>query len=154
MEQFLANPPVLVPVASPFSEISPDIAPLLPSSGGVVPPVSSVPIIPSNPSKNPDDMMYPIGPDSAALAPSAFSPISSVVCCVSLTTYLYIAVFLRKAFKSFLLLQLLSECHYVGFVISVFEVSSPVAVLGLNICCISGLKGAIFCVNLLFPFGL
>ncbi|XP_060198879.1 classical arabinogalactan protein 27-like [Lycium barbarum] len=92
--EFLANPPVPVPVASPFSEISPDIAPLLPSSGGVVPPVSSVPTIPSNPSKNPDDMMYPIGPDSAALAPSAFSPISSAVCCVSLTTYLNIAVFL------------------------------------------------------------
>ncbi|XP_059279763.1 classical arabinogalactan protein 27-like [Lycium ferocissimum] len=92
--EFLANPPVPVPVASPFSEISPDIAPLLPSSGGVVPPVSSVPTIPSNPSKNPDDMMYPIGPDSAALAPSAFSPISSAVFCVSLTTYLNIAVFL------------------------------------------------------------
>ncbi|KAK4348884.1 hypothetical protein RND71_031639 [Anisodus tanguticus] len=90
--EFLANPPV--PVASPFSEISPDIAPLLPSSGGVVPPTSSVPTIPSNPTKNPDDMMYPIGPDSAALAPSAFSPISSAVCCVSLTAYLNIAVFL------------------------------------------------------------
>ncbi|MCD9639097.1 hypothetical protein HAX54_023400 [Datura stramonium] len=88
--EFLANPPV--PVSSPFSEISPDIAPLLPSSGGVVPPVSSVPTIPSNPSKNPDDMLYPIGPDSAALAPSAFSPVSSAVCSVSLATYLNIAV--------------------------------------------------------------
>ncbi|KAJ8538151.1 hypothetical protein K7X08_014691 [Anisodus acutangulus] len=53
--EFLANPPV--PVASPFSEVSPDIAPLLPSSGGVVPPTSSVPTIPSNPTKNPDDMI-------------------------------------------------------------------------------------------------
>ncbi|CAN4122277.1 unnamed protein product [Withania somnifera] len=87
--EFLANPPV--PVAS---EISPDIAPLLPSAGGVVPPVSSVPTIPSNPSKNPDDMMYPIGPDSAALAPSAFSPASSAVCCVSVTAYVNIAVLL------------------------------------------------------------
>ncbi|KAJ8541382.1 hypothetical protein K7X08_002198 [Anisodus acutangulus] len=87
--EFLANPPV----ASPFSEISPDIAPLLPSSGGVVPPTSSVPTIPSNPSKNPDEML-PIGPDSAALAPSAFSPVSSAVCCVSLTAYLNIVVLL------------------------------------------------------------
>ncbi|KAF3653749.1 hypothetical protein FXO38_15496 [Capsicum annuum] len=92
--EFLANPPLPVPAASPFTEISPDIAPLLPSSGGVVPPVSSVPTIPSNPSKNPDDMMYPIDPDSAALAPSAFSPVSSAVCCVSLTAYLTIAVLL------------------------------------------------------------
>ncbi|XP_009586797.1 classical arabinogalactan protein 25-like [Nicotiana tomentosiformis] len=91
--EFLANPPV--EVASPFSEISPDIAPLLPSPGGVVPPassVSSVPTIPSNPSKNPDDEMFPIGPDNAALAPSAFSPVSSSVC-LSLTVYLHIAVF-------------------------------------------------------------
>lgn len=93
--EFLANPPV--EVASPFSEISPDIAPLLPSPGGVVPPassVSSVPTIPSNPSKNPDDEMFPIGPDSAALAPSAFSPVSSAL---SLTVYLNIAVFVVVA---------------------------------------------------------
>ncbi|TMW92263.1 hypothetical protein EJD97_013266 [Solanum chilense] len=90
--EFLANPPV--PAASPFSEISPDIAPLLPSSGGVVPPVSSMPTIPSNPSKNPDDVLYPIGPDTAALGPSAFSPVSSAVCCVSLATHLNVAVLL------------------------------------------------------------
>ncbi|CAN4092481.1 unnamed protein product [Withania somnifera] len=94
----LANPPV--PVASPFSDISPDIAPLLPSSGGVVPPVSSVPTIPSNPSKNPDDMIYPIDPDSAALAPSAFSPVSSAVCNVFLTAYLNIAVLAVGLFYS------------------------------------------------------
>ncbi|XP_009789541.1 classical arabinogalactan protein 25-like [Nicotiana sylvestris] len=94
--EFIANPPVEV-ASSPFSEISPDIAPLLPSPGGVVPPassVSSVPTIPSNPSKNPDDEMFPIGPDSAALAPSAFSPVSSAL---SLTVYLNIAVFVVVA---------------------------------------------------------
>ncbi|OIT08432.1 hypothetical protein A4A49_04657 [Nicotiana attenuata] len=93
--EFIANPPVEV-ASSPFSEISPDIAPLLPSPGGVVPPVSSVPTIPSNPSKNPDDEMFPIGPDSAALAPSAFSPVSSALS-ISLTIYLNIAVFVVVA---------------------------------------------------------
>ncbi|KAJ7980198.1 classical arabinogalactan protein 25 [Quillaja saponaria] len=52
---------------SPFKELSPDILPLLPSPGGVVPnPTGSdIPIIPSNPSPpNPDDAFSP-GPLSA-----------------------------------------------------------------------------------------
>ncbi|GMN46446.1 hypothetical protein TIFTF001_015633 [Ficus carica] len=60
---FLTNPP-----PSSFQELSPEITPLLPSPGGVVPTPtsSSVSTIPSNPSPpNPDDL--------PALGP-AFSP--------------------------------------------------------------------------------
>lgn len=66
---FLTNPPPL----SPFQELSPDILPLLPSPGGVVPPTgSSIPTIPSSPSPpNPDEFVAP-GPDSA------FSPLGSL----------------------------------------------------------------------------
>ncbi|XP_020221810.1 classical arabinogalactan protein 26 [Cajanus cajan] len=59
---------------SPFQELSPDIAPLLPSPGGVLPTPagSDIPTIPSNPSPpNPDDMIAP-GPLSA------FSPFGSM----------------------------------------------------------------------------
>ncbi|KAB5537601.1 hypothetical protein DKX38_015134 [Salix brachista] len=63
----LANPPS----PSPFQELPPDIAPLLPSPGGVLPSptVSSVPTIPSTPSPpDPDGVVAP-GPGSA------FSPL-------------------------------------------------------------------------------
>ncbi|RDX89197.1 hypothetical protein CR513_29105, partial [Mucuna pruriens] len=59
---------------SPFQELSPDIAPLLPSPGGVLPTPtgSDIPTIPSNPSPpNPDDIIAP-GPLSA------FSPFGSM----------------------------------------------------------------------------
>ncbi|OIV91948.1 hypothetical protein TanjilG_23209 [Lupinus angustifolius] len=59
---------------SPFQELSPDIAPLFPSSPGDVLPTSGgseIPTIPSNPSSNPDDMVAP-GPLSA------FSPFGSM----------------------------------------------------------------------------
>ncbi|KAE9599013.1 hypothetical protein Lalb_Chr15g0087071 [Lupinus albus] len=59
---------------SPLQELSPDIAPLFPSSpGGVFPTPSGsdIPTIPSNPSSNPDDMIAP-GPLSA------FSPFGSM----------------------------------------------------------------------------
>ncbi|KAK7303169.1 hypothetical protein RJT34_14071 [Clitoria ternatea] len=52
---------------SPFQDLSPDIAPLLPSPGGVLPTPSGsdIPTIPSNPSPpNPDDIIAP-GPLSA-----------------------------------------------------------------------------------------
>ncbi|XVF28422.1 hypothetical protein REPUB_Repub15cG0028100 [Reevesia pubescens] len=61
------------PPLSPFQELSPDIAPLLPSPGGVVPTTgSSIPTIPSTPSPpNPDDFM-------AAGPGSAFPPLGSL----------------------------------------------------------------------------
>ncbi|XP_011034236.1 PREDICTED: classical arabinogalactan protein 27 [Populus euphratica] len=67
---FLTNfPPI-----PPFQELSPDIAPLLPSPGGVLPsPTSSVPTIPSTPSPpNPDEVVAS-GPDSA------FSPLGALL---------------------------------------------------------------------------
>ncbi|RQO96199.1 hypothetical protein POPTR_010G031700v4 [Populus trichocarpa] len=67
---FLTNPPP----PSPLQELSPDIAPLLPSPGGVLPSptVSSVPTIPSTPSPpNPDEVVAP-GPASA------FSPLGAL----------------------------------------------------------------------------
>ncbi|KAK7245719.1 hypothetical protein RIF29_40568 [Crotalaria pallida] len=60
---------------SPFQEISPDIAPLFPSTGGGVLPTpggSDIPTIPSNPSRNPDDETVAPGPLSA------FSPFGSM----------------------------------------------------------------------------
>ncbi|KAG5236304.1 hydroxyproline-rich glycoprotein [Salix suchowensis] len=66
----LANPPS----PSPFQELPPDIAPLLPSPGGVLPSptVSSVPTIPSTPSPpDPDGVVAP-GPGSA------FSPLGAL----------------------------------------------------------------------------
>ncbi|KAK1395149.1 Classical arabinogalactan protein 26 [Heracleum sosnowskyi] len=61
--------PNTVPV-SPSTKLSPDISPLLPSSGGVVPSTdsASTPTIPSNPSQNPDEVAA-FSPDSA-LSPS------------------------------------------------------------------------------------
>ncbi|XVF62673.1 hypothetical protein PTKIN_Ptkin09bG0027200 [Pterospermum kingtungense] len=55
------------PPLSPFTELSPDIAPLLPSPGGAVPATgSSMPTIPSTPSPpNPDDDLLAPGPGSA-----------------------------------------------------------------------------------------
>ncbi|KAK2646562.1 hypothetical protein Ddye_021757 [Dipteronia dyeriana] len=67
----LANPPQSLP---PYQELSPDISPLLPSPGGVLPSPaeSSMPTIPSNPSPpNPDDFLA-TGPESA------FSPFGSM----------------------------------------------------------------------------
>ncbi|GMY27640.1 classical arabinogalactan protein 26-like [Fagus crenata] len=61
---FLTSPPLS---RSTLQELSPDIAPLLPSPGGAVPTPtgSSIPTIPSSPSPpNPDDLGAP-GPDSA-----------------------------------------------------------------------------------------
>ncbi|KAK7827561.1 serine/threonine-protein kinase runkel [Quercus suber] len=72
---FLTNSP---PSLSPFQEISPDIAPLLPSPGGEVPTStgSSIPTIPSSPSPpNPDELDL-LGPNSA-LSPSGSMPASS-----------------------------------------------------------------------------
>ncbi|CAK7332869.1 unnamed protein product [Dovyalis caffra] len=66
------------PPPSPFQELSPDIAPLLPSPGGVLPSPteSSIPTIPSTPSPpNPDEVVAP-GPDSA-LSPLGALPASS-----------------------------------------------------------------------------
>ncbi|TXG71807.1 hypothetical protein EZV62_000386 [Acer yangbiense] len=60
----LGNPPQSLP---PYQELSPDISPLLPSPGGVLPSPaqSSMPTIPSNPSPpNPDDFLA-TGPESA-----------------------------------------------------------------------------------------
>ncbi|XVF66292.1 hypothetical protein PTKIN_Ptkin10aG0023500 [Pterospermum kingtungense] len=62
------------PPLSPFQQLSPDIAPLFPSPGGVVPTStgSSMPTIPSSPSPpNPDDSM-------AAGPGSAFPPFESL----------------------------------------------------------------------------
>ncbi|KAM6566011.1 hypothetical protein CsatA_025139 [Cannabis sativa] len=76
--QLNTQPSTLVPSPSSFSsnqppsfqQLSPDITPLLPSPGGVLPTptVSSVPTIPSNPSPpNPDEL-------AATAAGPAFSP--------------------------------------------------------------------------------
>ncbi|XP_044499961.1 classical arabinogalactan protein 26-like [Mangifera indica] len=63
----LTNPPAM----SPYQELSPDISPLLPSPGGVVPTPTgiSVPTIPSNPS--------PPNPDAPGPG-SAFPPFGSL----------------------------------------------------------------------------
>ncbi|KAJ4722260.1 classical arabinogalactan protein 25, partial [Melia azedarach] len=64
----------------PYQELSPDISPLLPSPGGVLPSptTSSIPTIPSNPSPpNPDDKFLAPGPDSAFL-PFGSLPASSM----------------------------------------------------------------------------
>ncbi|XP_030473838.2 classical arabinogalactan protein 26-like [Syzygium oleosum] len=62
------------PLVPPFQELSPDIAPLLPSPGGSAPASggsSSMPTIPSTPSPpNPDD--DPLGLDSAVAPESSF----------------------------------------------------------------------------------
>ncbi|XP_059434590.1 classical arabinogalactan protein 25 [Corylus avellana] len=99
---FLTNPPPL----SPFQELSPDIAPLLPSPGGVVPPTgSSIPTIPSSPSPpNPDELVAP-GPDSA------FSPLGSLPASSAspkiLVSYLNAAIFAGlAAFWSMRLLRI------------------------------------------------
>lgn len=68
--------PNTVPV-SPSTKLSPDISPLLPSSGGLMPSTdsASIPTIPSNPSQNPDEVAA-FSPDSA-LSPSGHSRDSS-----------------------------------------------------------------------------
>ncbi|KAL0388706.1 UNVERIFIED_CONTAM: hypothetical protein Sradi_2752400 [Sesamum radiatum] len=70
----LPNPPL-----SPYTGLSPDIAPLLPSPGGTArsPAESSMPTIPSTRSPNPDTMAS-IGPDTA-VAPSGSLQDSSAV---------------------------------------------------------------------------
>ncbi|XP_031110828.1 classical arabinogalactan protein 27-like [Ipomoea triloba] len=71
------------PSSSIIPQVSPDIAPLLPSpSAG-----SSMPTIPSNPSKNPDETL-PVIPDSA-FAPSQSLPDSSAVSLSSSTCFLF-----------------------------------------------------------------
>ncbi|KAL5782386.1 hypothetical protein ACOSP7_007415 [Xanthoceras sorbifolium] len=74
----LANPPQSL---SPYQELSPDISPLLPSPGGVLPSPtdSSMPTIPSNPSPpNPDDFLA-AGPESAFSLPAfSMAPRNSV----------------------------------------------------------------------------
>ncbi|CAL1413336.1 unnamed protein product [Linum trigynum] len=65
---------------SPYEELSPDIAPLLPTPGGELPSpsVASIPTIPSNPSTpNPDEFAAAQGPAAAAYGPS-FSPLGSL----------------------------------------------------------------------------
>ena len=64
-----------------FQELSPDITPLLPSPGGVLPTptVSSVPTIPSNPS--------PPNPDELAAAGPAFSPFGSMPVSTAATSF-------------------------------------------------------------------
>lgn len=71
--------PNTVPV-SPSTKLSPDISPLLPSSGGLMPSTdsASIPTIPSNPSQNPDEVAA-FSPDSA-LSPSGHSRDSSKHC--------------------------------------------------------------------------
>ncbi|CAA3001903.1 Hypothetical predicted protein [Olea europaea subsp. europaea] len=65
------------PELQPNPPLSPDVSPLLPSPGGVVPPPSgsSLPTIPSDSTQNPD-MMGPVGPN-AAFAPSGSLQASS-----------------------------------------------------------------------------
>ncbi|KAL2534583.1 classical arabinogalactan protein 26-like [Abeliophyllum distichum] len=65
------------PTLQPNPPLSPDVSPLLPSPGGVVPPPtgSSLPTIPSDSTQNPD-MTGPVGPDTA-VAPSGFFQASS-----------------------------------------------------------------------------
>lgn len=71
--------------SSPFQELSPEIAPLLPSTGGKIPSATgSIPTIPSNPSPpNPDEFEAP-GPDSSALSPfglpGSFAAPKSLLC--------------------------------------------------------------------------
>ncbi|KAJ6319023.1 hypothetical protein OIU76_014378 [Salix suchowensis] len=96
---FLANSPPI----PPFQELSPDIAPLLPSPGGALPSpaTSSIPTIPSSPSPpNPDEAVAS-GPDSAfsplgALLASSAAPrnlINLVVAVVGLVAYRSIQLF-------------------------------------------------------------
>ncbi|XP_028781434.1 classical arabinogalactan protein 25-like [Neltuma alba] len=62
--------------SSPFRELSPDIAPLLPSPGGVLPTPtgSDIPTIPSSPSPpNPDDDLTAAPGPLSALSP--FGPV-------------------------------------------------------------------------------
>lgn len=76
----IAAAPAVLPTTplTPAAVLPPDIAPLLPSSGGVVPSSSSsVPTIPSNPSQNPDEIAA-FGPESA-IAPTAPLPESSAM---------------------------------------------------------------------------
>ncbi|KGN46189.1 classical arabinogalactan protein 25 [Cucumis sativus] len=89
---FMASPLLALPSvpnpkpSSPFQELSPEIAPLLPSTGDKIPSAtgSSIPTIPSNPSPpNPDDFEA-LGPDSSALSPfglpGSFAPPNSLPC--------------------------------------------------------------------------
>ncbi|KAG6664351.1 hypothetical protein CIPAW_02G087100 [Carya illinoinensis] len=101
MPPFLKNP---LPPLSPFQELSPDITPLLPSPGGVVPASSesSVPTIPSTQSPpNPDELAS--GPDSE------FLPLlSTSVASTTLVSYLNAAVYAGSAaYWSMLLLRII-----------------------------------------------
>ena len=76
----IAAAPAVLPTTPlpPSTEVPPDVAPLLPSSGGVVPSSGySIPTIPSNPSQDPDEIAA-FGPESA-MAPSAPIPESSAM---------------------------------------------------------------------------
>ncbi|KAJ1414265.1 classical arabinogalactan protein 26-like [Sesbania bispinosa] len=84
---------------SPFQELSPDIAPLLPSPGGALPTPagSDIPTIPSNPSPpNPDDMIAP-GPLSALSPFGSMQATSnaprSLVCDLATTAFAGLAAY-------------------------------------------------------------
>ncbi|XP_021905030.1 classical arabinogalactan protein 27 [Carica papaya] len=76
----------------PYQVLSPDIAPLLPSPGGIVPTTgSTIPTIPSSPSPpNPDAFDSSLVPDSA---PSPFSLPDSLAVKVNPAGFLNLAVF-------------------------------------------------------------
>ncbi|XP_027338195.1 classical arabinogalactan protein 26-like [Abrus precatorius] len=81
---------------SPFQELSPDIAPLLPSPGGVLPTPagSDIPLIPSNPSPpNPDDIIAP-GPLSpfGSIQATSNAP-ASLVCSIATTAIAGLAAY-------------------------------------------------------------
>ncbi|KAI5650662.1 hypothetical protein M9H77_36667 [Catharanthus roseus] len=83
----ISSAPANPPHESPFTQLSPDIAPLLPSPGGVVPSPtgSSIPTIPSTPSPPNPDGFVGVGPDSAFAPLGSFLPDSSAVRFSSLT---------------------------------------------------------------------
>uniref|UniRef100_A0A0R0GRT1 Uncharacterized protein n=1 Tax=Glycine max TaxID=3847 RepID=A0A0R0GRT1_SOYBN len=100
---------------SPFQELSPDIAPLLPSPGGVLPTPaagSDIPTIPSNPSPpNPDDIIAP-GPLSA-FSPfgsplSSNAPTTSLVASIATAFFAGLARPMIELFKSLFAFQAFS----------------------------------------------
>ncbi|KAL3508037.1 hypothetical protein ACH5RR_033419 [Cinchona calisaya] len=88
-----ADPPL-----SPYTELSPEIAPLLPAPGS-----TTIPTIPSNPSPNPDEVSS-VDPDSA-FAPSGSLPASSAV---NLSPRKSLKVLKLSSFMTLLVVQALS----------------------------------------------
>ncbi|WCJ23567.1 hypothetical protein M5689_005588 [Euphorbia peplus] len=86
---------------SPFQEISPEIAPLLPSQGGVLPTpsVTSLPTIPSNPSPPNPDAFFASGPGSA------FSPFGSFPASSASASPRNLAMLVVATCMSFLVVQ-------------------------------------------------